>query len=284
MSASLSASIWPCSGSGRVPAPGVIAPTHVYYAEEGRRPPEPMRQEQFPWYRAADAGRPHGRHLLAGRAAGGGRRRPGDLPPVGIKSNLCIPLSVGGEPPVGALGFNTLRAERDWPDALVKRLQLVAQVFTNALARRRHELACGRARHAWRRPPTSPASGSTRWISANGVPSSTTGFATSAAFPQNGTQGLEPVEFWIEHLHPEDRQRVLEPRQQLHDGRLEQSLHRVSLPASDPRGEMDSSRGPRRQTRRQRTRGQDVRRPSRHHGATATRGGAAAVATRRSSG
>ena len=57
----------------------------------------------------------------------------------GIKSNLTLPLSVGGEPPVGALGFNTLRAHRDWPDALVKRLQLVAQVFTNALARRRHE-------------------------------------------------------------------------------------------------------------------------------------------------
>ena len=48
---------------------------------------------------------------------------------------------MGGEPPVGALAFNTLRAERDWPDALVKRLQLVAQVFTNALARRRHELS-----------------------------------------------------------------------------------------------------------------------------------------------
>ncbi len=48
---------------------------------------------------------------------------------------------MGGEPPVGALAFNTLRAERDWPDALVKRLQLVAQVFCNALARRRHELS-----------------------------------------------------------------------------------------------------------------------------------------------
>ena len=59
----------------------------------------------------------------------------------GIKSNLTLPLSVGGEPPVGALAFNTLRAERDWPEALVKRLQLVAQVFANALARRRHELS-----------------------------------------------------------------------------------------------------------------------------------------------
>jgi len=58
---------------------------------------------------------------------------------VGIKSNLTLPLAAGGEPPVGALAFNTLRSERDWPDGVVKRLQLVAQVFTNALARRRHE-------------------------------------------------------------------------------------------------------------------------------------------------
>ena len=51
----------------------------------------------------------------------------------GVKSNLTVPLSVGGASPVGALGFNTTRAERDWPEAIVMRLRLVAQVFTNAL-------------------------------------------------------------------------------------------------------------------------------------------------------
>jgi len=48
---------------------------------------------------------------------------------------------VGGEPPVGALGFNTTRVEREWPDALVKRLQLVAEIFANALARKRADQA-----------------------------------------------------------------------------------------------------------------------------------------------
>ena len=56
---------------------------------------------------------------------------------LGLKSSLCLPLLPGGEPPVGVLAFNTVRAERDWPDMLVNRLQLVAQVFCNALARRR---------------------------------------------------------------------------------------------------------------------------------------------------
>jgi transcriptional regulator with GAF, ATPase, and Fis domain len=60
---------------------------------------------------------------------------------LGITSSLTLPLLVGGEPPVGALAFNSLRGQRDWPDAMVKRLQLVAQVFTNALARKRADQA-----------------------------------------------------------------------------------------------------------------------------------------------
>ena len=55
-------------------------------------------------------------------------------------SNLTIPLSVGGKPPIGCLGFNTTRSERVWPDALVKRLELVAQIFANALARKHADL------------------------------------------------------------------------------------------------------------------------------------------------
>jgi formate hydrogenlyase transcriptional activator len=125
--------LWEWSG----PASDVITPSHVYFGQESRQPPEPIRAEHYPYYL---------KQVLAGRIVAvssldqlpaeaavdreNGRRR-------GIKSNLCLPLSVGGGRPVGALGLNTLRAACDWPDALVKRLQLVAQVFTNALARRR---------------------------------------------------------------------------------------------------------------------------------------------------
>ncbi len=59
----------------------------------------------------------------------------------GIKSNLTLPLSMGGGLPVGALSFNTVRAERTWPDSIVTRLQLVAEVFTNALTRKRADEA-----------------------------------------------------------------------------------------------------------------------------------------------
>ena len=42
---------------------------------------------------------------------------------------------------MGILGYDTTRAEREWPNALVKRLQLIAKIFTNALARKQSDEA-----------------------------------------------------------------------------------------------------------------------------------------------
>jgi formate hydrogenlyase transcriptional activator len=127
--------LWQWSGT----APGAVTPTHAYCAQPELRPSEPMREEHYPW---------SVQQVLAGRLFA--VSSPEELPPeaavdretcrrLGIQSALCIPLAIGGEPPVGALGLNALRERHEWPDALVKRLQLVAQVFTNALARRRYE-------------------------------------------------------------------------------------------------------------------------------------------------
>jgi len=59
---------------------------------------------------------------------------------LGIRSLAALPLVVGGDV-VGSLAFSTLRAERPWPDDLVQRLRLLAEVFANALARRQAERA-----------------------------------------------------------------------------------------------------------------------------------------------
>ena len=129
--------LWQWSADDR----GVLRPTHVYPAQESLEPDQPLHQEQYPWVVG---------EMLAGRMVV--LSSMDELPEEaavdresaflnGIKSNLCLPLAVGAGPPVGALAFNTLQAERDWPDTLVKRLRLVAQVFTNALARKRHELS-----------------------------------------------------------------------------------------------------------------------------------------------
>jgi len=334
-------------------APCVLTATHFYYAQGGLQPPEPMHQEQFPYYV---------QEMLAGRIVG--FSSPEELPAeaafdleqgrlLGIKSNLCLPLSVGGEQPVGALAFNTVRARRDWPDAVVKRLQLAGQVFTNALARKRADealreseervslavdsaeaglwtldLSAGvfwateRARAIFGYSPDDvismerfeasvhpedrdrvrgaiersartgeainveyriilPGHDSLRWIASRGRPRfKSTGeperltgisidvterkrgeealrtsearlaagadlaglafyevdFGERAIFiddrfrevcgvPPEREQGLQALEFWMEHLHPGDRRHVLEGRERLHDG----SLYRISI-------------------------------------------------------
>ena len=333
-----------------ISSPGLITPTHVHPG----RPPEgadPGVQEHYPWTL---------QQMLAGRTMV--LPSLAVLPPEaavdresargsGIKSNLTLPLAVGGEPPVGALAFNTLREERDWPDALVNRLQLVAQVFTNALVRRRHDLslresekrlslaadaaeaglwvldyrtgvfwATQRARAIFGYSPDEvltlsrldaslhpddrdlvrdavarsaagepvdveyrilQADGSVRWVASRGRPEFTPGgdpdrlmgfsidvtgrrraeeelrtnearlaagadlaglafyevdFVSGQMYtdrrlrdlcgvPPDRTQGLQVLEFWMEHLHPDDRPRMLEVRERMQTG----GLDRVSV-------------------------------------------------------
>lgn len=54
----------------------------------------------------------------------------------GIKSALVFPLSAGERELMGAVGFHTVRQERTWPEDIMKRLQIVTQIFSNALARK----------------------------------------------------------------------------------------------------------------------------------------------------
>lgn len=58
----------------------------------------------------------------------------------GIESSLVIPLSAGEGPVIGILSFDSLQKGRSWPQAIQQRLLLVAQIFANALTRKRAEL------------------------------------------------------------------------------------------------------------------------------------------------
>ena len=327
----------------------VIEPTHYFPIQEALPAPEPLHQDQYPWYaEQMKAGRMIAVSSLDELPLEAAVDREHGLLS-GIKSSLCLPLSVGGGPPVGCLALNTLREELDWPDEQIKQLQLVAQVFTNALARKRHELSLqeseerlalavdsagagvwsldfrtrlfwstDRAREIFGYSPEEvismerfetsvhpddrdlvrgaidrsmqedepvnveyriivPNDGGVRWIASSGRPRfsadgelerlmgvsidiserklSDEAFRTSEArliagadlaalafyevdfekgtayaddrfrevcgFSRTGEQGLEALEFWLEHLHPDDRQRVLDLREQLHDGRLD---------------------------------------------------------------
>jgi PAS domain S-box-containing protein len=100
-----------------------------------------MREDQYPWaVQQVLAGRMFAMASLEDYPPEGAVDRE-TLRRYGVKSGVCLPLTVGGEPPIGALGLNVTREERGWPDALLRQLQLIAQVFTNALLRRRHEVS-----------------------------------------------------------------------------------------------------------------------------------------------
>jgi len=65
---------------------------------------------------------------------------------VGTRSHLSIPLQAGG-PMLGVLSFDSVRAERDWPDELVERLRLLSEAFASALQRKRMESVLGERLH-----------------------------------------------------------------------------------------------------------------------------------------
>ena len=58
----------------------------------------------------------------------------------GLRSAVMIPIAIGGQRAY-ALAVEAVRAERQWPPALVARLRLVAEVLAGAAHRSRQEEA-----------------------------------------------------------------------------------------------------------------------------------------------
>ena len=120
--------------------PHAITLTHLYRAQGGPPVPEPMDAETyFPWclqqLKSEKCIAVSSTENVPAEAA----RDQEVWRHYGVKSLLTIPLSAGGGPLVGALSFSTVLAERTWPERVVKQLQLVAQIFANALDRKRTE-------------------------------------------------------------------------------------------------------------------------------------------------
>ena len=68
----------------------------------------------------------------------------------GTRSLLAVPLMVDGKF-TGILSCSTVRSEREWPDALIERLRLLAEVFASTLARRRAEATAREMEERFRR-------------------------------------------------------------------------------------------------------------------------------------
>src|SRR5208282_3553784 len=134
------------SSLAQIPAEGSdLIITHSWTAE-GFQPSSRLSQRDLPWVV---------QRLLSGQRLC--IARIDDLPEeaakdketlrrVGAKSSVSFPLS-SGEKTIGALAFGTLRGEREWPDRLVERLGIAAQVFASALSRARVDKELQHAYH-----------------------------------------------------------------------------------------------------------------------------------------
>jgi PAS domain S-box-containing protein len=121
--------------------PNFFTLAYVYSAlEDWPRPERIDAQEAFPW---------QFQKVLQGETLA---FSTGDLPPeasldeesrriLGIKSSVVVPLAGKNGQFNGVMSFNTLQTERDWPKETVKGLKLLAQVFADALERKRQEEA-----------------------------------------------------------------------------------------------------------------------------------------------
>jgi signal transduction histidine kinase len=115
-----------------------IEVTHAWTRDGIQALPLSLGWRMFPWVSA---------RVGAGHVAVVSSERP--LPPEaeedrrqmaahGTQSLLAIPLIVEGAL-IGVLSCAAVRVEREWPDALIERLRLLAEVFASMLARRRAE-------------------------------------------------------------------------------------------------------------------------------------------------
>lgn len=117
-------------------SPRFLTVTHLHSPPDGPSRPERIdAQKSFPWVL---------NKVLSGETL---VLSTENMPPeaaldqesrrhFGVKSSVVLPLSVGGGSLIGVLTFDTLHEERDWQSMTVKRLELVAQVFCNALVRK----------------------------------------------------------------------------------------------------------------------------------------------------
>jgi len=120
--------------------PSSLISTHVYVPPDYDVPvPEMDAQDLFPWSMVKLA---RGETVVLSRMT--------DIPPEGardleifryyrIQSSICFPLSAGRAPMFGAVAFDTYRKPVTWTGELIDKLGLVAQVFANALFRKRAE-------------------------------------------------------------------------------------------------------------------------------------------------
>ena len=197
--------------------PGVLVLTHMHYPTGGPLPPREMdAQEFYPWtLRRVVARKATVIPSIEGLPEEAARDRE-TWRAAGEKAALVLPLSAWGNPLVGVLSFDSLREERSWPAALVDQLETLGGILADALVRK----VTG----------TQLARSEAHLTSAIDV--AELGFYEAAHdgqvnFLDRRTRHILGIpgdtrdavrDFWLAHLHPADREGVLEASRVLLSG------------------------------------------------------------------
>jgi PAS domain S-box-containing protein len=139
-----------------------------------------------------------------------------------IRSALSLPIASHGVIS-HLIVLNTVHHENQWPDVFVPRLQMLGELLAGAMVRQ--EMFAGLRETEERLDSGAELAGLAHYT-VNFLARTTfvdDRFREVCGVPPEREEGLEALTFWMEQLHPEDRPRVLQMRDQLHDGRLEQA-------------------------------------------------------------
>ena len=188
----------------------VIEVTHSWTREGVGVISGPLERRAFPWL----AARLHAGHVVAAA-------RLGDLPAaaetdrrnlvaLGTRSFVAVPLIVEGVVG-GALAFSSISTEREWPDELAQRLRLLAEIFANALARRRATSAARESEDRFRLlADTAPLM---IWMS---EPDGRRTYFNRRWLDLTGRRPDEDLsEAWIDSVNPDDRKAAYEAYHQV---------------------------------------------------------------------
>ena len=118
--------------------------THRWAAQGVPLLPDLMPHEQIPWITRTIRS---GNYVQFSTFADFPGRYPGhrnDARHRKSKSGTIVPLCAGGRV-FGAIAFDAVLAERQWPEQVTKRLQLLSQIFANALLRKKYDEALQKA-------------------------------------------------------------------------------------------------------------------------------------------
>jgi transcriptional regulator with GAF, ATPase, and Fis domain/PAS domain-containing protein len=117
-----------------------LAITHAWARPDVAAHPDLFAKRHFPWVQQTLLKGDIVRFTTLAALPPAAHRDQAAFRAMGQRSLVMFPLTAIGRV-FGALSFGTLTAERAWPEELVQRLQLMADIFANALARQRSEQA-----------------------------------------------------------------------------------------------------------------------------------------------